>query len=899
MALAIGMRLGPYEILAPLGAGGMGEVYRARDTRLGREVAIKVLPAQHLGDPVRRQRFLREAQAVSALNHPNIVTLHDVGESGELSYLVMEHVRGRTLDQVIPREGLRLVDTLRIALQIADGLRNAHAAGILHRDLKPANVMVTEDGTAKLLDFGLAKLVQQEEPPRAGSPEGSTQSVLSPAAQDTAAGAIVGTVAYMSPEQAQGKALDARSDIFSFGAVLYEMVTGRRAFQGDSGPAILVAVIGTEPRPPRELVPEIPRDLERVILRCLRKDPARRFHDIADVKVELLELKEDSESQAAKGGAPAAAGGARRGSRRRRIVLAALGVALVAGAGVAAFWRARPPVLPPPSVVRLTSAQRVGPGSFSPDGTQIVFASAGDDGANWDIWLKIVGEAETRRLTTDAAPEGIPAWSPDGNRIAFLRYGGLPGSQSVHSSTAGAVHLVSPLGGPARRLSDFPVRGQVSWSPDSRWLAAAKARLGGDPPGGIYLIPAAGGGPRELTSPKLPLSDVAPAFSPDGRTLAYASCGGAESSPACDVYVLPLDADLRPRGAAQRLTQQGLWSQGLTWSRDGRSILYGAGGLWRVRADGSAPPERVEVGGPADHPSAARTRDRLAFHRGYWHVGIYRLQLGGAPTPLVESAMAVAEFGAEYSPDGQRIAFESNRGAAGDRSAIWLAAADGSNPTQLPYGPGRGGRSPRWSPDGRSIAFDAQAEDGRSDIWTIGVDGTGLRQVTRHPADEQTSSWSRDGHFLYFSSNRTGRREVFRVAATGGPEEQLTHEGGCNPHESRDGQTLYYMKLDSDAPLLARPTGGGEERVIVPCVSQWSYAVGPEGVFHVDCSAPDVVASRRVLRHLNTSTGEDRPVATFEADFLAGLSASPDGRTIVYGRSPWGTGDLMMIDNFR
>jgi eukaryotic-like serine/threonine-protein kinase len=237
MTLAAGSRLGPYEILAPLGAGGMGEVYRARDTRLGREVAIKVLPAQHTGDALRRQRFLREAQAISALNHPNIVTLFDVGESGGVSYLVMEHVHGRTLDQLIPRGGLRLAETLRIALQIADGLAQAHAAGILHRDLKPANVIVTEDGTAKLLDFGLAKLAQQEELAPV-STDGSTQSVLSPVAQDTVAGTILGTVAYMSPEQAQGKALDERSDTFSFGAVLYEMVTGRRAFQGDSAPAI-------------------------------------------------------------------------------------------------------------------------------------------------------------------------------------------------------------------------------------------------------------------------------------------------------------------------------------------------------------------------------------------------------------------------------------------------------------------------------------------------------------------------------------------------------------------------------------------------------------------------------------------------------------------------------------
>jgi Tol biopolymer transport system component len=259
----------------------------------------------------------------------------------------------------------------------------------------------------------------------------------------------------------------------------------------------------------------------------------------------------------------------------------------------------------------------------------------------------------------------------------------------------------------------------------------------------------------------------------------------------------------------------------------------------------------------------------------------------------------VADFDAQYSPDGRRIAFQSNRGAV-EGSEVWLAGADGSNPARLTRGPGRSQASPRWSPDGRSIAFASQAGNGHWDVWAIGVDGSGLRQVTRDPADEITPSWSRDGRHLYFTSNRTGRREVWRVAAAGGTEEQLTHEGGCTPHESSDGRTLYYMKVDSDGPLVARPTGGGEERVISSCVSQWSYAVGPEGVFHVDCGGPDSPpTSRRVLRHWNAATGEDRPVATFEADYVAGLSASPDGRTILYGQSPWGAGDLMMIENFR
>jgi eukaryotic-like serine/threonine-protein kinase len=889
MSLAAGTKLGPYEVLAPLGAGGMGEVYRARDTRLGRDVAIKVLPADRLADPARRARFVQEARAASALNHPHIVTIHEIESAEGVDFIVMELVHGKTLDALIPRAGMRLGETLRVAIPLADALAAAHAAGIVHRDLKPANVMVTPEGVVKVLDFGLAKLAQAD----AGSGENST--TLDAQARLSRPGTVAGTPAYMSPEQATGGAVDTRSDVFSFGAVLYEMVTGRRPFGAGSSAEMLAALLKEQPKPPSELVPEVPKELERIVLRCLRKEPGRRFQNMLDVKIELQEVKEESDSQATTPGEVPAGR-----SRRRWMALAAAGVLIVAVAAVLTLWHLRRPEPPPPTVVQLTSERWTGSGSFSPDGTQIAYGSAGEDGTSWDIWLKIVGEAEARRLTTDPTSEDIPAWSPDGKQIAFLRYENLAASRSATYFDGGVVHIVSPLGGPARRLSDFPAHTQLSWSPDGRWLAAAKARVSGDPPGGIHLVPVGEGGPRQLTYPKPPAFDVSPAFSPDGRRLAYGSCGGAENSPACDVFVLSLDAERRPRETARRLTRQDKWMAGLAWTRDGRWIVYGGGDgrLWRVRSDGGSAPERLELA-RGGNPSTAANRDRLSFRRSYWHVSISRLQLGGTPSPFIESGPEVADFDAQYSPDGRRIAFQSNRGLV-DVSEVWLAGADGLSPARLTRGPGRAQASPRWSPDGRSIAFASQAGNGHWDVWTIGVDGSGLRQVTRDPGDEITPSWSRDGRHLYFTSNRTGRREVWRVAAAGGTEEQLTHDGGCTPYESRDGRTFYYMKVDSDGPLMARPTGGGEERMISSCVSQWSYAVGPDGVFHVDCSSPgSQPASQRVLRLWNAATGEDRPVATFDADYVAGLGASPDGQTILYGSSPWGTGDLMMIENFR
>src|ERR1700730_18217950 len=282
-----GAQLGPYQIESRIGAGGMGEVYRARDTRLGRFVAIKMLAAT-VADPVRKQRFLWEARAASALNHPNIITIHDIVTQGPADCLVMEYVTGKTLERSIPRKGLRLGESLHYAVQIADALAAAHAAGIVHRDIKPSNVMITNEGGVKVLDFGLAKLVEQEAP----GPEDTTRTT--PAR--TEEGTVVGSVPYMSPEQAEGKPVDARTDIFSLGAVLYEMCTGQRAFQGASRASILAAVIAKDPPPIDQLSPGLPAELERTILRCLRKDPNRRFQSMLDLKLTLEELKIESDS---------------------------------------------------------------------------------------------------------------------------------------------------------------------------------------------------------------------------------------------------------------------------------------------------------------------------------------------------------------------------------------------------------------------------------------------------------------------------------------------------------------------------------------------------------------------------------------------------------------------------
>src|SRR5258708_768631 len=377
MSLTLGSKLGSYEVLSLLGAGGMGEVYRARDTRLGRAVAIKVLPAERMADESRRRRFVQEARGASALSHPNIVTVHEIESADGSDFIVMEYVPGKTLDTVIPRQGMRLGEVLRIAIPIARAVARAHAAGIVHRDLKPANVMVGPDGTVKVLDFGLAKLVTEE---AGGSPEHETVTEEGDAGQLSRPGMVAGTAGYMSPEQAAGKKGDGRSDIFSFGAVLYEMVTGRRAFAGNSTAETLAAGLRGQPKALSGVGPGVPRDLEKVILRCLQKDLGRRFQQMADVKVELQEIKEESDSQPAAAQVPA--------PRRRWRLVAALAGALLLAVAVWLRWRSRGIELASPRLVPLTSMRgAVRYPTFSPDGGQIAFAWVGEQGGDWAIYL--------------------------------------------------------------------------------------------------------------------------------------------------------------------------------------------------------------------------------------------------------------------------------------------------------------------------------------------------------------------------------------------------------------------------------------------------------------------------------------------------------------------------------
>ena len=434
MRLSPGERLGSYEIVSLIGSGGIGEVYKARDIQLGRSIALKVLSTRDSATSS-PDRFEQEARAASALNHPNVCHVYALGvtPAGE-QFIAMEYVEGETLRKRLTGGPLQIRDALDIAIQMASALSATHAVGVVHRDVKPDNVMLTADGLVKVLDFGLAKM----KAPFAGDDTGgSTRTVA-----QTIAGTIVGTVAYMSPEQAEGKTLDARSDIFSFGSVLYEMVTGQRAFQGDSPLSTLTAVLHKEPKPVSNMSTGVPEELARVISRCLQKAPGRRWQSMADVTVALRELREESDAAGRAASAPATV-------RARGGWAAAVALTLAVAGGVIGVlvWRNRDagPVNQAAlfTATPLTTDQgREQHPSFSPDGNSVAFSSNGEAEDNWDIYVKLIGPGSPQRLTTDPAMDISPAWSPDGNLVAFVRIraGGL------------VVVIVPSRGGPEREV---------------------------------------------------------------------------------------------------------------------------------------------------------------------------------------------------------------------------------------------------------------------------------------------------------------------------------------------------------------------------------------------------------------------------------------------------------------
>jgi Tol biopolymer transport system component len=881
----VGETLGHYHILSEIGAGAMGDVYLARDTRLERRVALKILPTQFTRNVERVARFQREAKAASALNHTNIVTIYDVGEINGTWFISAEFIEGVTVRERLAAGNMELQEVWGIATQCALALEAAHQAGIVHRDIKPENIMVRLDGVVKVVDFGLARV--------AVTPESAVDA--------TQAGTIIGTPRYMSPEQARNQKLDARTDIFSLAAVIYEMATGTPAFPGTTTAEVFAALLSQIPRPPSECVNGIPKRFDVIISKALQKDREARHQTMQALMADLQDLAQRPERGMAGWEKKRATAGAGRlsGLRlRRRTILVAIAALIPIVIALAwylrtAKWGSHSEATTV-SLVPLTSFEGFKDfGSFSPDGTQIAFSWNGGKGENpqRNIYTKTIGPDDPVRLTFASKDEKLPAWSPDGRYIAFCREVEPEPAFGRH-----AIYVVPAIGGQERKLAEGGLG--VSWSPDSKMLAIASFPIES---GGIFLLSFETGERRQLTNPHQSFDNL-PVFSPDGQWIAFTRNFGVSAR---EIFVVPIHG-----GTLRQLTFDRKPTYGAAWTADGREIVFasnrGIGGesLWRVAAGGGAPRRLSATLAGNFYPSISRQGNRLMYTESFKDTNIYAYDAQGFGSQQVPGRFGASKSlilssrrddSASIAPGGERIAFVSTRTG---NEEIWVCDRNGRRPVQLTSFKGPATGTPRWSTDGRWIAFDSLAA-GNPDIYVIPADGGNPRRLTTGPFGNFMPSWSSDGKWIYFKSHRSGRDQIWKISAEGGAPTQLTRSGASEALAGPDG--LVYFTKRPWGGIWTVPVEGGPEKPLAELepfdrISR-SWGVVDRGIYFI--SRQD--APHQTIRFFSFATRQITSLVTLDEEPIwnyPDVALSHDGRLLLSACLHQEVNDLMLIENF-
>ncbi len=880
MSLSPGTRLGPYEILAQVGAGGMGEVYRARDPRLQREVAIKVLPPALASDADRLSRFETEARSASALNHPNIVTIHEIGEAGAVRFIVMELVSGSTLRELLSNGPLPIRRLLQIAAQLADGLARAHAAGIVHRDLKPANLMLTSDGVAKILDFGLAK-------PDARRPDAGVLSQLETEPGRTETGVVVGTVGYMSPEQASGAPVDFRSDQFSFGTILHEMATGKRAFLRSTAVETMAAIVREEPPAIGSVRPDAPAPLRWIVERCLSKDPGERYASTEDLARDLATLRDRlSETASTVHVAPPP-------SFRRALAAGWASSLLLLALLVISSLRRRENSSPPAGIdATLSQLTNYGgdenSGALSPDGRQFAFVSG--KGGSRDIWVRQVSGGEPLQVTRDAAVETDLVYAPDGETLYYTTLG----------EERPTIWRIPVLGGTPRRIAEgarYPCP-----AADGKRLACVRAStpdfLLGVDPGTIEIGDADGSGARKVHEGRGigPLS-----WSRDGRRLAFTTAAFFETR---NLHVLDVEtARARP---LTRFPSGSVNSQ--AWLPGGRSLVFSRA------SSGSPLDSTADLGIVSDEGNvlrrltladntrfvgpdlAADGKRLLATTETYQHE-VWRIPLGPDPKANGRDAVRLLDgsgdpFWTQVSRDGSTLLFNSR--AAGTRN-LWTMPLGGGSARQITFLAANAPTHSALSPDGSRVAY-ASHQTGVSKIWVANIDGSGAVQLTDGAAPDFWPTWSPDARWIAFGSLRSGAPQLWKAPSTGGKAEMITHEGGFrgdwSPVDNRivhwQAGQLQVVDADSGAVLLRVPAGD-----LTWTLPVWS----PDGRAFSAMREEGFGASS--LWIFDARTGERRLAAVLPAGFHTQFRASWDrgGQSLIVNRNKT-VSHIVLLENF-
>ncbi len=817
MSLSAGTKLGPYEIQAPLGAGGMGEVYRARDTRLERTVAIKVLPEHLSTNPESKQRFEREARSISSLNHPNICALYDIGNQDGVDFLVMEYLEGQTLAERLQKGTLPIEQVLKIGIEIADGLDKAHRQGIVHRDLKPGNIMLTKSG-AKLMDFGLAK------PAEAAFIASASVGTPTLSNRLTVEGTIVGTFQYMAPEQLEGKDADARSDIFAFGALLYEMATGKPAFDGKTPISVLAAIVEKEPEPLGKLKPMTPPGLDHVVMTCLAKNPENRFQCTHDVAVELKWI-----SQASSLVTPPPATG-----RKRQWIALAASALFVVGAVVLGWWRLRPggesdtqlvtSIPPPQGAVFLFTTDFAGPPVLSPDGRRIAFVATLK--SRNELWIRSL-ESDVAQVVPATEDARFPFWSPDSQWVGFF--------------TRSKLKKVDIKGDPPLELCDAPEGRGGTWSREGTILFTP------DVVSGLDRIAASGGSPTAVLQVDRPKHTSLrwPYFLPDGRhflylalnhnsrentAIYYASIDGKENRlllhsdknvAYASGYLLflqeetlmaqPFDPERGALSGDPARVVSELESDGGTWyavfsASDTGMLAYrprpptaGAELMWVDRSGRRSATglERERYGSLRLSPDAQRLAAEIENPR--HDIWVYDLRHGTGSRFTFNPGL---DLGPVWSPDGKYIVYSSDRG--GRLGDLYIKPSAGTSEEHLLLGSPDSIKTPQdWSRDGKYLLYSSSKLGGSPDLWALPM--FGAREPFPFVHAEQEASFSPDGKWVAYSSDESGRMEVYvspfspptaaeRKNSSGPGKWQISSSGGSTPAWRNDGREIVFLE---------------------------------------------------------------------------------------------------------
>jgi Tol biopolymer transport system component/predicted Ser/Thr protein kinase len=863
-AALTGRTLSHYQVLEKLGAGGMGIVYGAFDTHLKRPVALKVLPPDRVADPERKRRFVKEARAASALNHPNIVTIYDIDQAEGVDFIAMEFVAGKTLDRHMAQQGVAVVDVLELCIQIAEALAAAHSGGIVHRDLKPSNVMVSDSGQVKILDFGLAQVFREKQPGR--SVTASTTSLDAP-------GMIVGTAPYMSPEAAQGKPTDWRTDIWSWGCLVYECLAGQRAFPGKTAAETLVHVLGSEPNWD-SLPKDLPEDVLKLVRGCLEKDPSRRLQDMANASRQLTKALVQL-------GRPTSLAKLRRRLPTWFAYLLVAGLALL----VASTWFVLNRYFDPlPSLTNAVQLTRTlsweSHPALSPDGRRLAYSS--NASGNADIYIRNLGTGDVFQVTRDPGLDDDPEWFSDGSGLFFTS--DRDGSRSIWKTDLQG-RQCSMVARNARYPAVSPDGHSLAMSREfsSGWLRIAIAPIE-NPSRGKYFT-----GDREGVG-----DHVHPTWSPDGRRICYADSQ--------DLWVVSTQG-----GGARRITYDAWVQSDPAWSRDGRHIYFSsyqddALAIWRVRPDGTKL-TRVTFGtGPVSYPCFSRDGKRMVCASRIVDLRlIVQNMTTGQEHTLSDCRL---DAFAVVAPDLSRVVFVcAHRSPAGP---LWFRRLLDGVPEGLPQ-PIPGVQSyisnPALSPDGKWIAYYTVEEN--RDIFVISAAGGKPIRVTDDPARDMYPAWSPDGSLLAFCSDREGNSEIWltpvKEGRPSGSEKRLTGLGinALYPCFSPDGSQVAFLRDgDEDDVWVVSVDGSADSRKLTNSAGVRRVRWLSDGFLVASGFWGEKRASLRVISPLDGSSRPfGRPVDFGSSSEACGIfDVSSDGTLVVYCRDG-ATGDLWLLES--